>query len=371
MESYGRMVVDAFDTSETLIPLKSLRPSYLEDLFKHVAIQTVFSGQTLFEDGTYDHQFIYLQSGELRLEYPNGKVEELSGNEAILPIAHEQPRPCRAIATTDCTVLRIDSDRVDRTLSWSQVADYMLSELSLNRDYDEDIEWMQTVLNSNLFLKVPPVNAEQVIYRLTPMVVSEGDEVVRQGELGDCCYFIKEGEAKVSVYDTESNSTRLIAEISPGRCFGEDSLVNETPRNATVTMKSDGVLMRLEKSDFLVLLRNPAVDDVALDEIKTLMETPIYVDVRTEDEYAAGHLAYSANIPLSLLSLKKRIIAPEKLHIFYCDTGTRSFAAAHLLGKLGYNVMTLRGGIVGNRLEHELVKGENYILKDGELVSGE
>lgn len=370
-QSYSRMVLDAYETAETLVPIKALRPSYLEDLFKHVAVQTVFKGQILFEDGTVDRQHIYLQSGKLLLAYPSGHTELLNARDVFLPVAHRQPRPCRATAVSDCTVLRIDSDRVDRTLSWSQIADYLLSELSMERDYDEDIEWMQTVLNSNLFLKAPPVNAEHIFSRLTPMVVAEGEVIIRQGEIGDCCYFIKEGDAKVSAHYANLRHAELLAEVGPGRCFGEDALVNETVRNATITMSSDGVLMRLEKSDFLLLLNEPAVDEIAREDIGGLMEDPIYVDVRTEDEYAAGHLAFSANIPLSLLSIKKRLLAPEKPHILYCDTGTRSYAAAHLLGKLGYNVMALKGGIIGSHMEEQCIRGENYILRDGELVSGE
>ncbi|MFL0809551.1 MAG: cyclic nucleotide-binding domain-containing protein [Agarilytica sp.] len=369
--SYGKLVLDAIDTASTLVPLKSLRPSFLEDLFRQAAVQTVFAGEVIFEDGAYDHQHIYLQSGEARLQWPNGRELDIQSQDTCLPLAHHQPRMARCLALTDCTILRIDSDRVDRTLSWSQIADYLLSELSTVREYDEDIEWMQTVLNSNLFLKAPPVNAEQIFSRLTPMVVEEGEVIIRQGEMGDCCYFIKSGDAKVTVIDEENARPELLAEIGPGRCFGEDALVNEAVRNATVTMKSSGILMRLEKSDFLLLLQNPAVDEISKAEIGGLIEPPIYVDVRTEDEYAAGHLAYSANIPLSLLSIKKRLLAEEKPHIFYCDTGRRSSAAAYLLGKEGFNVTALKDGLIGQSMDDDLVQGENYILRNGELISGQ
>lgn len=370
-ESYSRLVLDAFETADTLVPLKVLRPSFLEDLFKHVAVQTVFAGQVIFENGSYDKQHIYLQNGHVELEYESGIVELVRARETATPLAHQQPRPCRCVAQSDCTLLRIDSDRVDRTLSWSQISDYLLSELSLERDYDEDIEWMQTVLNSNLFLKAPPVNAEQIFSRLTPMVVYEGEVIIREGEIGDCCYFIKEGQADVTVHEDDNDAVTLVADIQSGRCFGEDALVNETVRNATITMTTDGVLMRLEKSDFLLLLREPAIDDVDVDEINDMIEEPILVDVRTEDEYSEGHLTHSANVPLSLLSLKKRILAQEKPHVLYCDTGRRSRAAAFLLGKQGYNVMALKDGLIGSGLDDELVVEDCYIIRDGELISGQ
>ncbi len=361
---------NALSTIDTLNPLSSLRKSFLSDLLHHVAQQTLFAGQSIFEKGTYDKQHIFLQVGEIELQYPSGEVFLLRAEENTDPIANVQPRPCRAIAKTDCTLLRVDSDRLDRTLSWSQIADYLLAELSTNRDLDEDIDWIQTVLNSNLFLKAPPVNAEQILNRLTPMVVYKGEVIVRQGEIGDCCYFIKEGDADVSVRQ-ENDETMQVARIHPGRCFGEDALVYETVRNATVRMTSDGVLMRLEKSDFLLLLKEPMIDEVDNKDIGSLIDEPVFIDVRTESEYHNAHLAFSANIPLGLLALKRRLLSTGKTYIMYCDTGRRSKAAAFLLGKLGYSVMTLKDGYLGQKMEDLLVREEGYILRDGELALGQ
>ncbi|TVZ39457.1 rhodanese-related sulfurtransferase [Alteromonadaceae bacterium 2753L.S.0a.02] len=361
----------ALETAATLVPLKSLKKNFLEDLFTHVVVHTVFAGDVIFDSGTYDNQHIYLQYGEIELQYLNGMTELIVASDMQHPLANVQPRPCRAMAITDCTLLRIDSDQLDRTLSWSQISQYLLSELALERDLDEDIEWMQTVLNSNLFLKVPPVNAEQIFTRLTPMVVHANEVVVRQGEIGDCCYFIKEGDAVVTRHSDTIKHSEILADIAVGRCFGEDALVYEKVRNADVTMKSDGVLMRLEKSDFLLLLKEAVVDEVSESELSSLAEKPTLIDVRTDEEYSAGHLAFSGNIPLNLLSMKKRLLSPEKLYIFYCDTGRRSRAAAYLLGKQGYNVMALRDGYVGSRMAELLVREDGYLIKDGDLVSGQ
>lgn len=360
---------DAQDTAQTLSPLKSLRPTFLDDLFKHSAVQTVFTGQVIFEHGAFDYQHIYLLHGDVELVYANGYTELVKGRDQVLPLAHQQPRPCRALAKKDCSILRIDSDRLDRTLSWSQIADFLMSEIAMQRDLDEDVEWMQTVLNSNLFFKVPPVNANQIFNRLTPMVVLADEVIIRQGQIGDCCYFIKEGDADILVRHDENEMPEIVAQVGPGRCIGEDALVNETVRNATVKMKTDGVLMRLEKSDFLLLLKEPVVEEVNENEISELTEAPVLVDVRTDEEYSEGHLAFSANIPLSLLNIKKRQLSSARPYVFYCDTGRRSRAAAWLLGKEGYNVFALRGGFVGEGMADNLVKEEGYILRDGELVS--
>jgi len=363
---------NARSTAEILIPFKSMKSGFIDHLFQCASeIQTLFSGDTLFESGAVDSQHIYLLVGEVTLQYLSGHCEEVCASECLGPLMNIQPRPCKAIAKTDVTILRVDSDQLDRAISWSQIAEYLMSEISLQRDLDEDEEWMKTVLESNLFFKVPPVNAEQIFSRLTPMVVHADEVIVRQGEIGDCCYFIKEGEALVNHYDERGRKHEKLATITVGRCFGEDSLVYEQARNANVIMKTDGVLMRLEKSDFLLLRKEPVVDEINDSQMGELAQCPILIDVRTGEEYAAGHIAFSANIPLNLLSLKKRLLAPEKLYVFYCNTGRRARAAAYLLGKSGYNVIALAGGIEGQRLSAQLVTEAGYILRDGELIAAQ
>ncbi|WGO96769.1 cyclic nucleotide-binding domain-containing protein [Saccharophagus degradans] len=360
---------DALAMAKTLVPLNGLRESYLADLFNHVSVQTILQGQVLFQFGQIDNQHIYLLHGEVHLQTASGEVVFVATEDSILPLAHAQPRQQRGVAITDCMILRVDSDYLDRMVCWSQISDYLLAELCNERDMDEDMEWIQTVLKSNLFYKVPPINVEMIFDRLKPVVVMAGDAIIRQGELGDACYFIKEGEAEVT-QRSESGKLVKLADINVGRCFGEDALVNETVRNANVTMKTDGVLMVLNKQDFLLLRKEPVVEEVTENEAASMLQSPVYVDVRTDEEYNLGHLSFSANIPLGLLSLKKRLLDPAKPYVFYCDTGRRSRAAAYLLGKQGYNAMALAGGFVEAGLSENLVQEAGYMLRHGELVAG-
>lgn len=360
---------DALAMAKTLVPLNGLRESYLADLFNHVSVQTILQGQVLFQFGQVDNQHIYLLHGEVHLQTASGEVVSVATEDSILPLAHAQPRQQRGVAITDCMILRVDSDYLDRMVCWSQISDYLLAELCNERDMDEDMEWIQTVLKSNLFYKVPPINVEMIFDRLKPVVVMAGDAIIRQGELGDACYFIKEGEAEVT-QRSENGKLVKLADINVGRCFGEDALVNETVRNANVTMKTDGVLMVLNKQDFLLLRKEPVVEEVTENEAASMLQSPVYVDVRTDEEYNLGHLSFSANIPLGLLSLKKRLLDPAKPYIFYCDTGRRSRAAAYLLGKQGYNAMALAGGFIEAGLSENLVQEAGYMLRHGELVAG-
>ncbi|WP_039913432.1 cyclic nucleotide-binding domain-containing protein [Cellvibrio mixtus] len=357
--------------TRTLVPLKDMSESHLLALLDDALIEVVCAGQTVFNAGSYDARHVYLLHGDVALVDGAGNRTRIKGRSSLFPIAHQQPRQVTAIAETDCSVLRIDSERLDKMLTWSQVADYLQLIISRERDLDEDVDWMMTVLKSNLFFKVPPLNVEQIFSRLTPQVVYAGDVIIRQGEMGEQCYFIKEGEADVTSHS--DNKRQHLATIGVGRCFGEDALVNETVRNATVMMRTDGVLMRLEKQDFYRLLKEPSVSTLHFNELEAkIAKGVVTVDVRSEDEYSEVHLPKAVNIPLNILAIKSRLLNKDNLYIFYCDTGRRSRAAAYLLAEHGYKTLALENcaSLFGNAGKELMVDRRNYVLRDGAALPG-
>lgn len=358
-----------FDLSltRTLVPLKDMSEAHLLELLSDATSDVICAGQTIFSRGSYDGQHVYLLHGNVSLIDDQNVSTIVKGRSSLMPIAHHQPRLVTAIAESDSSVLRLDSERLDKLLAWSQVADYLQLNISRQRDLDEDVDWMMTVLKSNLFFKVPPINVEEIFSRLIPQVVYAGDVVIRQGEIGDKCYFIKEGEAEV--WRHTDASRQHLATIGVGRCFGEDALVNEAARNASVVMKSDGVLMTLDKQDFFRLLKEPQVPSVELESCEgMLMSGSVAVDVRSEEEYAELHLNSAVNVPLNLLGIKARMFDKERTYIFYCDTGRRSRAAAYLLSQQGYKAFALNDCFNLFSQSHwatMLDNASNYVLRDG------
>jgi phage shock protein E len=63
------------------------------------------------------------------------------------------------------------------------------------------------------------------------------------------------------------------------------------------------------------------------------------IDVRTSQEFQAGHLAKAINIPLDQLEQKISQEAPDKEQaiLLHCASGVRSGKAAKILKKLGYS----------------------------------
>lgn len=215
-------------------------------------------------------------------------------------------------------------------------------EFSADRHFDEDADWMNTLLRSNLFHKIPPYNVKAIFDRFEAQLVEAGEVIVREGEQGDICYLIKEGCASVSC--THNAETTVVAELSPGRCFGEDALLNKTTRNATVTMKTNGVIMALNKRDFLALMTEPEVASLNIEQaVKTIADGACWLDVRSQQEYEIDHRADAFHLPMHLMSLKSRMMDMNTRYVAYCSTGRRASTVAYLLSQQGFNVQALAG----------------------------
>ncbi len=146
----------------------------------------------------------------------------------------------------------------------------------------------------------------------------------------------------------ETSERREIAlvELGVGDGFGEEALISNAPRNATVTMLSDGELMRLAKKDFIPLLTEPALKWIEFRDVPALLQQGAqWLDVRMEAEHRHSGIADSINIPLAMLRIKAATLDPKRKYIIYCDTGSRSSASAFLMGERGFDVVVLRGGI--------------------------
>jgi len=74
----------------------------------------------------------------------------------------------------------------------------------------------------------------------------------------------------------------------------------------------------------------------------------LLLDVRTPEEYKAGHLANSILIPIQELSQRIGELDSFKTKtiIAYCRSGNRSGKAAELLGSQGFTVYNMEGGII-------------------------
>ncbi len=77
------------------------------------------------------------------------------------------------------------------------------------------------------------------------------------------------------------------------------------------------------------------------------------IDVRTDSEYAEGHLAGAVNLPVESLAdaIKEQNLAKDTTLIVYCRSGNRSVQAAKTLTELGFSLVFDAGGVSGTNVE--------------------
>ncbi|HEY2930953.1 MAG TPA: cyclic nucleotide-binding domain-containing protein [Acidobacteriota bacterium] len=83
---------------------------------------------------------------------------------------------------------------------------------------------------------------------------SPGDVIVRQGDLGDCAYFIRSGEVEVVRQRDGESDEAVVARLGKGEYFGETALLTNEPRNATIRAVTEAEVAALGKRNFLALV---------------------------------------------------------------------------------------------------------------------
>lgn len=343
------MAADAvrFETFTSLSPISDLRPESQRDLFSKISTRRAKSGSYLFRVGDTTAESLYVIDGEVALENAEGKTVSrvIAGSEAAGGrLAHQFPRSLSARCLGPVTVIAMDNGLLDVLLTWDQTGSYEVSDWTSESGNDDAGDWMTRILRLPAFQMVPPGNLQTLFMRLEPQTVSAGDVIVTQGEPGDYFYVIDTGHCLVTRESPTHDKPIKLAELTDGGCFGEEALIADTPRNATVTMVTDGTLLRLAKEDFRDLLHGSSARHVDATAAQRLIKDDgaRLLDVRLPSEFRTGHVEGAQNLPLYLLRMKLAGMPRDVPYILCCDTGRRSSVAAFIMTQKGFDAQVLQ-----------------------------
>ena len=345
---------EIFAVFRTLTPINGMKPSSQKNIFSKVETREVPAGTQLFKHGDSEQTSFYVVAGKVELVSPDGEVIRTitaGSKEAGYRLAHQFPRNCGARVAEEATVIQFPNDLLDVALTWDQTGRFEVGELAESSDEDADeADWMTRVLQMPIFQRIPPANLQTLLMRMESVESKLGDVVVRQGDEGDYFYVINSGRCIVTRESPSHDKPVKLAELGPGSCFGEEALISDETRNATVTVMEAGTMTRLAKENFQGLLQGSVAKQLSMEDAEQQVADgkAKLLDVRLPGEVAQYKLENAINLPLYMLRMKLAGLPKDQAYIICCDTGRRSAIASFIMTQRGYKVTVVSGGINGN-----------------------
>lgn len=339
-----------FDRLEPIRSLSTFRRGELVNFCKIQPFPIASDPLSSCRDGNF---LTYLLKGELLISQPDGSMRVIVGgcDMANWPIGHSATLPTHSKAITEVELLLVDSEMLDIMITWDEVAAAVARQESTRSDRATP-DWRglrgafnAQVLNSEALRRLPAAHIHELLQRFERVAVQAGDFVLREGEPGDEYFLLESGRAEVRKLVGGVNL--CLAELKSGDAFGEEALLCESPRSASIVMKTDGSLLRLGKPDFQALLQTPLLHSVTRVEAECRVASgqALWLDVRYPAEFAENGLPGAINLPLNEIRSAFGLLDRGPEYIVYCQSGRRSSAAAFLLAQHGFKAAMLAGGL--------------------------
>ena len=289
----------------------------------------ISEGHLLFKRSTDNVTSHFLLSGQLSL------VNDAFENTPFTPengmrqgmVDESEIHIVSTVAVGECVIFEIERDKLEQFKE------------------DDKKSWMENLLSTPLFEFVPPSNIQALFKRFEPIAVGANQTIITQGDEGDYFYVIKTG--RVAIDQTTSEEVKRVAEMGAGSGFGQDALISDAPRNATVTTLESCELMRLSEGDFSELLMTPVIEYVTFEEVEAVKsmqsKPPVFVDVRSNLEVQP--LAISdpvKRIPLPMLRDEMKALESDPIYLVIGPKRPKiAELAAYLLNEAGFTAYVI------------------------------
>jgi CRP-like cAMP-binding protein len=334
-----------------LAPLAGLSPERLAELAGMAVVERARRGSDPLSEKLQAPQSVFLLEGELLLAFEGGGTLVLVGGseEARQALNRQKQRIARSKAITDVDLIAVDDDVLDILATWDQVAAASAEASTMGRAVRSDARLITGAfslgnLRSGAFAQLPVAHIDELLKQFDRVKTARGEAVIREGDEGDYYYVVESGRFQVE--RLVGGAKVVLAELKSGDAFGEEALVSEAKRNATVISLGEGELLRLDRKDFNELLREPLLRRMSFEEAtEKVRRGALWLDVRYPSEYQYDKLPGAINVPLAEVRNMFEVLDRSKEYVAYCQSGRRSAAAAFLFAQRGFKVWLLEGGL--------------------------
>lgn len=205
-------------------------------------------GDIIIQQGDEGDYFYSVEEGTVEF-YVNKERVSTSGPSSSfgeLALMYNSPRAATVIAQTDCILWALDRLTFRRILLGNSFKKRLM--------YDDLLKSIPVLKGLTTYDRAKLADAlDTQIYEPNKVIIKEGDS-------GENFYLIEYGECEVT-----KNGKGVVATLQKDSYFGEVALINDLPRQATVTTTKKTKVATLGKSGFQRLL-GPVVDVLKLND---------------------------------------------------------------------------------------------------------
>jgi CRP-like cAMP-binding protein/predicted acylesterase/phospholipase RssA len=117
-------------------------------------------------------------------------------------------------------------------------------------------ELLRVLGRSTVFCNTSPALLRRLLEAATLAKFTTGENICRQGDVGEYLFVVVQGEVEVVRATPESQTPRVVALLHRGDCFGEIALIEHSTRNAFVNASRDSEILIIGKREFDGLYRS-------------------------------------------------------------------------------------------------------------------
>ena len=319
------------------IPLNELEHDKLSELIENSLVLNFTKAQLIYSGIEKSHS-VYLLSGNV-VRAPNTEHAQLikaSSSHARQAIMSPNNRS-RMVAENSVTVLCVDAELLDFLLNWGADDGVVVDEISA----DEDNEWVDGLLRSETILSLSPQSIQTLMAVVEPIEINTNEIVFSQNDKPDYYYIVSRGHCAVTRRGEGQSAPTELARLGPGDAFGEEALIANAARGATVRMLEDGLLLRLDQKNFKKLLEQSLVNSISAERAKRLKaKGAVVLDLRSAAAFSKD--GGGINIPFSELRSQIDSLDKEGKYIVVSDDNNLSAVGAFLLSKKRFKVYLLK-----------------------------
>ena len=216
----------------------SLPGENLSKVISHMKLYSVGPKEIVFEQGSSGSNFFIISSGKLEVLVNGSRVNILGIGDSFgeLALLHDSPR-----SASVHTIEKVSMWGLDRKSFRSAVE-------SVNaQNYRENKTFIDTV---PLFSVLTSIQRDSLVASLSTLKFRSNDIIVKEGDPGDLFYIIKDGDVSCSQHG------KIIREMGKGSFFGDQALLYNTVRTATVISTSDAKCVAISRNKLNAALGN-------------------------------------------------------------------------------------------------------------------